>query len=416
MHPLRRAAAALLLTSLAAAPAGSAATYGAAAKKCLGSSPTIVGRAGPDRLVGTPKADVIVGLGGNDRIDGAGGDDLICAGGGADRVAGGPGADRIHGGPDQLAEGPAGSYLVGDVLAGGPGDDVIEGGTDSRAADQRRRPDTYSWADAARPVVVDLSGGAVPGRGTSTGEGRDTIVLGRAHGVTGSPYADTIIGSERGDVIHAGDGSDRVDAGGGDDLVYLDGRNDRRSRDTVDAGAGADLVSSRSGRDLVRTGRGRDFVEAFSAEPTVVQLGPGDDYLGQYVTPGSGAGADGGAGDDVVAFYGSLLAGQQPRARFVVDYRRGVTRATGEVEAVGTIAGFESHRLLGPLRWQFHGDADADRVWAVQGGPLDARGYAGSDHFTGSDHPDLLDGGRGTDHADGRAGKDRCRSIERGPC
>lgn len=417
MHALRRALAALLVTGLALSPLAGAPVQAATAE-CQGKAATLVGTNRADRLVGTDKADVIVGLGGDDLIDGAGGDDLICGGRGADRLLGGPGADRLYGGEDKLTEGPGGRYLVGDFLVGGPGSDLLDGGVDSREADHRRRPDTFSWAeDATGPVTVDLSGLDTAGTGSAAGEGvgADTIVLGRAHGIVATSYADRITGSSGPDRVHAGDGGDVVTTGGGVDLVYADGP-EGTGRDAIETGPGSDLVSSTAGRDHVVTGRGTDFVEAFGADPTVVELGPGADYLGVHVVPGRGAGADGGAGDDVVAFYGHRLAGQQPPARFVVDRRTGETSATGEVTATGTVAGFERYRLLGPLRWRYAGSEEPDRVWAIEGGPLRARTHDGADQVTGTDEDDVIVGGSGRDTGHGRGGDDVCRSVERGDC
>lgn len=388
----------------------------AAAPRCGKFPATIVGTGGPDTLTGTKQADVIVALGGDDVVNGLGGDDVICGGPGADRIAGGAGNDSLYGGLDGLADGPGGTYLVGDVLAGGAGDDLLDGGRDDREADSRRRFDTYSWADSPVGVLVDLSGELTPGTGTATGEGTDSIVLGSGHGVLGSAYADTITGSPRADRVHAGAGPDTISTGGGVDMVYPDGLEGHEGRDIVETGAGSDLVSSLTGRDQISTGRGADFVEAFSPEPTAVDLGPGDDYLGQNVTPGTGADAQGGGGDDAIAFYGDLLAKQSPGARFTIDYRTGVTTATGDVAATGTIGGFEGHRFIGPLRWAFFGVDLPERVWAIQGGPLRARMAGGNDQMTGTPANDLLVGGSGTDTGYGRGGKDKCRSVERGDC
>lgn len=384
----------------------------AAVVRCQGEPATIVGTRGADRIVGTRRRDVIAARGGNDRVDGARGADLVCGGNGADRLEGGRGPDRLHGGRDQRAEGPAGDYLVGDALIGGPNDDLLDGGADQRDVDQRRRPDTYSWADSPRAVVIELTGTT----GGARGFGEDTIELGPAHRVLGSPYGDRITGSARADHVHGGDGADTITTRRGADRVFPDARAGNASRDTVDTGSGPDLVSSLAGRDRIRTRGGDDFVEAFSDSPTSVDLGAGDDYVGQHVTPGRGAATDGGADRDVIAFYGSLLRGQRPPARFVVDLRAGTTHATGDVVATGILTGFEEHRLLGPLRWIFLGTSRPDRVWAIQGGPLRARTYAGNDRLVGSDEADLLAGGSGTDHGDGNGGKDDCRSIERGRC
>jgi hypothetical protein len=86
---------------------------------------TIIGTAGPDRLVGTHRPDVICGLGGDDRIVGRGGDDVLYGDAGADRIIGGRGDDTLYGdeGMDRL-DGGGGS----DVLNGGPGRDWLSGG------------------------------------------------------------------------------------------------------------------------------------------------------------------------------------------------------------------------------------------------------------------------------------------------
>ncbi len=113
--------------------------------------------------------DVIVGRAGDDDINGRGGNDLICGGGDADELRGGLGDDSLRGGGDRLGSDVTGTFLVGDVLLGGPGDDKLVGGFDDRSAQTRRRPDTVSWVDSPRGVVVDLVAG------TATGFGADTI-------------------------------------------------------------------------------------------------------------------------------------------------------------------------------------------------------------------------------------------------
>jgi len=399
---------ALLLTTLMVLPSSAVPV---AAPSCQGKTATIVGTRGADRITGTGKADVIAGLGGDDVIVGLGGPDRICGGPGADRLLGGRGDDDLYGGLDQLVDGPGGTYLLGDVLTGGPGDDLLAGGIDGRRADSRRRPDTYSYADARRRVVIDLSEATTPGTGTARRWGTDTIVLGPTHGVVGSPHNDRITGSRYRDRIDAGAGDDTILAGGGADLIYPDGFSGTEGDDTVDAGTGHDLVNSRTGRDRISTGQGADFVEAFSERPSVVALGRGDDYAGQLITPGRGAASAGGPGTDVISFYARLIAG-----RFTVDQRSGTTYASGAVEARGSVSGFESHRLIGSVPWRFIGTPAADRVWAITGGPLTARAGDGPDQLTGSELADLLDGGAGTDTGNGRGGKDDCRSIERGDC
>ncbi len=407
MRALPWVAPALIVTGLAVLPSSAVPV---AAPSCQGQTATIVGTRGADRITGTNRRDVIVGFGGDDVIDGRKGDDLICGGAGADRLQGGPGDDKLYGERDLLADGPAGTYLLGDLLLGGHGADRLDGGTDQRRADSRRRPDTYSYADAPRRVVIDLSG-ATTGTGTARRWGADTIGLGPTHGVIGSSHNDRITGSRYRDRIDAGAGNDTVLAGGGADLIYPDGFSGTEGDDTVDAGRGNDLVNSRTGRDRINGGPGADFVEAFSERPTVVALGRGDDYVGQLITPGRGASSAGGPGDDVISFYARLIAG-----RFTVDQRSGTTYASGAVRARGSISGFERHRLIGSVPWRYVGSPAGDRVWAITGGPLRAFGGDGRDELTGTELPDVLDGGSGSDTGTGRGGKDTCRSIERGDC
>ncbi len=116
------------------AQASTRVTAPAQVPSCRGTTATLAGTPGPDRLVGTVGRDVIVGLAGGDAIVGLAGRDLICAGGGGDRVNAGPAADRVfagagadrvkgRGGPDLLA-----GNSNADVLAGNAGDARQQGG------------------------------------------------------------------------------------------------------------------------------------------------------------------------------------------------------------------------------------------------------------------------------------------------
>lgn len=382
----------------------------AAGPTCRGVPATVVGTGGPDVLEGTKGADVIVGRGGDDVIRAKGGDDLVCGDGGSDRLFGDAGSDRLYGGRDRLREDFAGTYLLGDVLEGGPGDDELVGGRDRRRAEVQRLPDTFSYADSPGGVVVDLS----QRPGVATGQGTDVLRSGPVAGVRGSLHADTITGSEGDDQIHGLAGDDVIAGGRGDDTLYAEEVGADSGDDLVRGGRGADLLGSYAGRDDLGGGAGNDFLEAYSDRPTRVSGDRGDDYVAQNLTPGSGAASQGGEGRDVLTVYGALLEGASPRVRFTIDLRDGTTTASTTPVATGTIGGFEAHRLVGNLRWTFHGRPVADRVWAITGGPLRARAYAGNDWIHGTPGNDLLDGGSGTDAAVRDGGTDRCRSIEKG--
>jgi Ca2+-binding RTX toxin-like protein len=402
----------LLLAGLASgAPAG---TAGAAVPTCEGVRATLVGTGGSDRLVGTPGRDVIVGKAGDDVIEGRGGADLICGDGDADQLRGGPGDDALRGGADRSGADVTGTFLVGDLLLGGAGDDRLVGGFDDRSAQTRRRPDTISWADSPRGVVVDLAAG------TASGLGADTIQSETRLGVQGSPYADQVTGSTGPDVIAGEEGDDLISSGAGADHVFTERATLRAGTvddaDVVDAGPGPDLVSSQAGQDRVRGGEGDDFLEAYSPAPTSVLAGAGDDYVAQDLVDTPGAQTSGGTGTDVVSLYGKPLEDRSPPVEVTVDLRAGSTSADVVPPATGRIGGYEQHRLIGNLAWVFHGTTLADRVWAITGGPLRGWTYAGNDWVTATDRPDFVNAGVGTDVVWGRGGADTCRNAERGTC
>ena len=413
MSAVRLTAPALLLVAglVAGAPA---APVQAGVPTCAGERATMVGTARADDLSGTDRRDVIVGGAGDDVINGRGGNDLICGGGDADELRGGLGDDSLRGGADRLGSDVTGSFLVGDVLLGGPGDDKLVGGFDDRSAQTRRRPDTVSWVDSPRGVVVDLVAG------TATGFGADTIPPSTRLRVQGSPYADQITGSAGPDVIAGEAGDDQIAAGGGADTVFSERATIPAGTfaddDVVDAGLGPDLVSSQAGRDRVQGGEGDDFLEAYSPAPTTVLAGPGNDYVAQHLVDAAGAQTYGGTGADLVSLYGKRLEGRSPRVEVTLDLRTGSTSADVAPVATGRIGGYEQHRLIGNLAWVFHGTTAADRVWAITGGPLRAWTYAGNDSVTATDRADFVDAGMGTDVVWGRGGADTCRGAERGKC
>src|SRR5262249_9217565 len=76
----------------------------------------IIGRNGPDTLIGSELNDVIDGGWGPDFISGHAGADVLAGGAGSDTVLGGPGDDIVFGGTEN------------DTLAGGSGADKLIGG------------------------------------------------------------------------------------------------------------------------------------------------------------------------------------------------------------------------------------------------------------------------------------------------
>lgn len=413
--------AALLSAGLAAGGLVSSPAVAAAAPTCAGEEATIVGTSGPDHLAGTPGRDVIVGLGGRDVIRGRGGDDLICGGRGADTLFGGPGDDELYGGLDSRGADRAGVFLVGDLLRGGPGDDLLDLGADDRRG--HKPPDTVAYDKSHHPVVVDLS---AAGNGIATGEGTDVIVRSTQTGVVGSSYADTIIGSPADDQLVGGGGDDTVSGGPGDDFLSGDvslGRDGALGGGPVGTASDDDVVHGDSGDDYLVSGRGhdqlfgddgRDGVEVTGTEATEVHGGAGLDNIGLELPTEAGGISDGGPGFDYLTVYGSAYQGTMPRARYTLDLRTGTSSVSSDPTVTGAVGGYEEYRLQARMSWRFFGTPGDDRVRVVSGGPLRATTYAGDDQMIGTSRVDHLNGGPGTDTADGREGNDICLNIEKG--
>jgi len=251
--------------------------------ECLGRPVTVVGTAGPDRLVGGPKRDVFLARGGDDQITNVGDKDRVCAGAGDDRVV------TLEEDPDTRVDLGAGNDTFrGDTysLIGGRGDDrlYVQGmtnvqpglGRDLIVAKPVRDPYNaacVSYTHGTRAIVANLA------RGWVEGQGRD-----RVRGVQclyGTQFADRITGSARDDllhlcevwsstsdrarnIVHAGAGDDLVEACSGDELVHLNDGDDTfmggEGEDWVFGGAGADHVHGLGGSDHLEGGDGNDQV------------------------------------------------------------------------------------------------------------------------------------------------------------
>lgn len=84
---------------------------------CFGQSPTILGSANDEELIGSDdsfSSDVIMGLGGDDKIYGLDGNDVICGGPGDDYIDDGFGDDQVDGGPGEDSCQPDASSTFGE--------------------------------------------------------------------------------------------------------------------------------------------------------------------------------------------------------------------------------------------------------------------------------------------------------------
>lgn len=168
-------------------PAAGIATLGVVlAIPALAGARTIVGTAGPDRLVGNSP-----------------GGDLLFGGGGADTLIGGPGPDIIYG------------VRSGNTIDGGEGNNYIEGGTGD---------DNVTAGNGNNTVY--------------TGSGHDTITLG-----DGNNYVDP---GGAPDEVRIGNGNNVVNmGGGGTDLKIGNGNNTvyyTQGADKIELGSGVNHV------------------------------------------------------------------------------------------------------------------------------------------------------------------------------
>jgi poly-gamma-glutamate capsule biosynthesis protein CapA/YwtB (metallophosphatase superfamily) len=177
---------------------------------CGGRRATIVGTAGPDRLLGTAGPDVVAARGGDDWIETGAGDDLICGGPGHDTALAGTGQDTLFGGTGD------------DRLAGLEGDDRLWGqeGADRLSGDDGR----------------DVLHG---------GEGADVLFGGNGE--------DLLFADEGDDLLFGGTGDDRLYGGVGSDSLY-----GSHGADVLLGGPGADLLLGGSGDDHLLGGSDTD--------------------------------------------------------------------------------------------------------------------------------------------------------------
>jgi Ca2+-binding RTX toxin-like protein len=246
----------------------------------VGSSASLYGGAGDDRLSGWggndyleggPGKDTLIGNEGNDvlydgdngdgddNFGGGGGDDLLVAGIGADILSGEAGNDTLYGGAgnDMLSGGDGRDVLFGDAgadyMAGGVGDDF------------------YS-VDNASDVVVEYSSGGYDevysAVSYSMSFGVETMFLvGAAQNATGSSESNAIIGNDLDNIIDAGAGDfEFINGAGGNDLLI--------------GGAGHDEIMGGAGNDIFRFTAVRDaFNGSANVGDFIYDFTPGQDHI-----------------------------------------------------------------------------------------------------------------------------------------
>ena len=268
---------------------------------------------------------------------------------GDDNIVGTAGNDVIAGlAGNDTIDGGGGN----DIICGGPGNDTIIGNTGI---------DTVSYAESTTAVTVNLAAG------TATGEGTDT--LSGIENVVGSPLADKLTGDANANSLSGLAGNDTIDGGSA-------------GNDALDGGAGLDTASFAASATGVTanlatgtaTGSGTDTLAGFenllgspladnltgSSGANVIDGGNGNDTL------------DGGAGIDVVSFASSTVAVN-------------ASLATGTSTGAGSDSFTNFENMTGSRK---------------------------NDVLTGTNLPETLDGGAGTDTCHLANGADKAKNCE----
>ena len=436
----------------------------------LGGNDKIFGRQRQDRICGGPGADVIHAGPGYDSAGGGDGNDTLYGDAGIESIDGGSGADVLISGQDggRANGGPGNDRLIGsrwrDEFDGGPGDDVLRGSSGKQGAPQVGfdllvggggndtlvgPPNKRAKAQVSGASVTVRGGTATATNGDRTtmrrvsnlglSVGDDTVIdpLPTIHGIRTGPGDDVVtqtaptniplvVNSGRGDdsVQVNNAGSTKVNLGRGDDRYRESGTTLSTQVTIFKAGGTVDLdgndsphvatfgvyddgsTSPKGVGGSVSFGGGSDTAKLRvpSSPDLSIALGAGNDSVRNVEAVGTISGE---AGRD------SLTA--SPDDRFEKAW---IDLATGEHRnfAFAGLSGFENFGIIapdtgplvtvrgtdGPNRIDFH---DSERR-------LIAYALGGDDVVIGSTRPDTLDGGDGTDTADGEGGDNTCIAFE----
>jgi Ca2+-binding RTX toxin-like protein len=355
------------------------------------SGATFDGGEGKDVLLGGPGDDTFVPSAGGDTYNpGGGGDDRISFAGRAQAVSvsldgvandGAPGENaNVMAGFDHVtltdfgdaftastANAHRGTSLTvvgrggADTITTRDGDDTVTTtGAQGDRVDTGEGHDTVTTGDGSDQITTAGGNDTV-----SAGAGGDTIDLGAGNdtATTTGGGGDVVHGGDGDDAITTADGADAITGGWGHDAIASGG-----AADVVDAGEDDDVVDGGSGADAIDGGRGDDALSGGDGAD-VLRAGPGDDSL----VGGPGADLlDGGEGTADVASY--------------ADKAQGVSV---------TLDGIDNDGVPG----------ENDQVVGVE----DLVGSPHGDVLVGDDERNVIHGGWGDDHVDGRGGIDRLR-------
>jgi Ca2+-binding RTX toxin-like protein len=251
---------------------------------------TQYGSPGYDDLVGDPHfASALYGRGGDDHIAGGSGNDLIDSGGGG-YLEGGTGDDTYAYAPGY------GRVEIQDSRYGsGEGADTLRLGAGIAPRDlmvsEQYGTVTLSIGDGADRIVLDAwrydPGGTIERIQFADGTVWDAADI---EAMLPPPVA-----TDGDDVLEGTSGDDVLDGLGGNDQVI-----GYAGSDTLYGGTGDDYLDADAGGDLLYGGDGADDLEAYDGGASLLDAGPGDDY----VYDEGASFVIGGPGDDVIDLLG----------------------------------------------------------------------------------------------------------------
>lgn len=299
---------------------------------------------------------------------------------------------------------------------------------------------TATWAAAAALALsgVALTGAPVAAGAVPTCNGKPATIV-------GTSGDDEIEGTAGPDVVVAGAGRDTFYDLGGDDTI-CGGPGD----DELDGGAGNDWVSGGPGNDhltaqygtdrllgddgddnlavfdsprsVVDAGPGDDWVGARGLE-TTVRLGPGDDRVGVDNTAGA---VLGGSGDDefLVRWPLDIPFGATPEGRTTARLVGGSgtdlfnlreVRVPVRIDVAAGLATWRNGRVELSRLEAYHGGSAPDVLLGSERAEW-LGGWIGDDVIRGRGGDDVLVGAKGLDRAYGGTGRDRCSAEIRRSC
>ena len=272
---------------------------------------------------------------------------------------------------------------------------------------------------------------------------------GRTATVVGTSGNDHLHGTPGDDVIVGLGGDDRIRGGGGDDVLCGGAGDDRliggKGDDTMFGQAGSDVLDDEDpGVSVMNAGPGDDFLETEASDGGHFEGGPGDDT---YFIVGDHAHLDGGPGDDTLELLSPFwadesMAGGSGHDLLLFDLQRHSTDGPGYRQVTADLAAgtMTANRASVPMtgiedlflsdedlnthstdpavahRYVLRGTSGPNQLIAGVIGhhapPVRIFGRGGDDVLGGGSGPDLLDGGPGHDTGNARAGHDVCVSVE----